>query len=60
MSESNTKELNYHLGEITRLRDVIAASRPDASRTHALRTKLKYHEDRVGRPEGLARQATAY
>jgi hypothetical protein len=60
MSDSSTRELNYHLGEITRLREAIIASRPDSSRTHALRTKLKYHEDRMGRPEGVIRQASGY
>jgi hypothetical protein len=60
MSDSSTRDLNYHLGEIARLKAVITASRPDSSRTNALRTKLKYHEDRIGRPDGIARHASAY
>jgi hypothetical protein len=60
MSDSNTRDLNYHLGEIARLKEVITASRPDSSRTNALRTKLKYHEDRIGRPDGIARHASSY
>lgn len=60
MSDSSTKDLNYHHGEIARLKEAISTSRPDSSRTHALRTKLKYHEDRIGRPDGVARHAPAY
>ena len=60
MSDSSNKDLNYHLSEIARLKEVITTSRPDSSRTNALRTKLKYHEDRIGRPDGIARQTSAY
>lgn len=60
MSDSGTRDLNYHLSEIARLKEVITASRPDSSRTHALRTRLKYHEDRIGRPDGIARHAAGY
>lgn len=60
MLHSSTRELNYHLGEITRLKEALIACRPNSSRTNAMRTKLKYHEDRVGRPDGVVRQASAY
>ena len=60
MSDSSSRDLNYHHGEIARLKEAITASRPDSSRANALRTKLKYHEDRIGRPDGFVRNAHAY
>jgi hypothetical protein len=60
MSDSNAADLAYHHAEIARLNDAIAASRPDSSRTNALRTKLKYHEDRIGRPGAITRQTQTH
>lgn len=48
----NSDELLYHHSEIARLTAAIAAARPDARTTNALRTQLKHHEDRIGRPTG--------
>ena len=48
--DSGATELAYHHAEIARLAEAIAASRPDSSRTRALRAKLTYHEDHIGRP----------
>lgn len=55
MTDSNGKDLTYHHGEIARLKDAIAAARPDSRQAAALRSKLKYHEDRIGRPDGSVR-----
>jgi methionine synthase I (cobalamin-dependent) len=60
MFEQGPKELTYHHSEIARLTAAIAAARPHASRTNALRSKLKYHEEHVGRPVGLARAVGDY
>ena len=59
MLEMGNKDLNYHHGEIARLKEAIAASRPNSGRTAAMRAMLKYHEDRIGRPENTARSAIA-
>lgn len=55
MTDSGGKDLAYHHAEIARLKEAIAASRPDSARTRALRSQLKYHEDRIGRPEGSSK-----
>ncbi len=55
MSDSSARDLAYHHSEIARLTAAIAVARPNASSTNALRTKLKYHEDRIGRPDSIAR-----
>ena len=55
MTDSAAKDLAYHHSEIARLTAAIEVARPNASSTNALRTKLKYHEDRIGRPVGVAR-----
>ncbi len=60
MLDSGSKDLAYHHSEIARLTEAVAASRPNSSRTNALRAKLKYHEDHVGRPTGNARTVTEY
>lgn len=60
MSESSGKDLAYHHSEIARLTAAIAVARPDARTTNALRTKLKHHEDRIGRPYGFATPPTPY
>ncbi len=60
MSDSSSKDLAYHHSEIARLTVAVAASRPHSSRTNALRAKLKYHEDRVGRPAAIARAVGEY
>ena len=57
MQDLSKRDLSYHHGEIARLKETICASRPNSSRTNAMRAMLKYHEDRIGRPEGLARSA---
>jgi hypothetical protein len=59
MSNPGNKDLNYHHGEIARLKEAITASRPNSSRTTAMRAMLKHHEDRIGRPEGIGRSAVA-
>ncbi len=51
------RDLSYHHGEIARLKEAITASRPNSSRTNAMRSMLKHHEDRIGRPEGVARSS---
>jgi hypothetical protein len=48
---SGNNDLAYHHAEIARLTEAIAASRPNSSRANALRTKLRYHEDHIGRPK---------
>jgi len=60
MFDSDKRDLSYHHGEIARLKAAIAASRPNSSRTNAMRGMLKHHEDRVGRPEGIVRPALVY
>jgi hypothetical protein len=60
MNDSSGKELAYHHAEIARLTAAIAAARPDARTTNALRTKLKHHENRIGRPAGLSIPTTPY
>jgi hypothetical protein len=55
MFELDKRDLGYHHGEIARLKEAISASRPNSSRTNAMRAKLKHHEDRIGRPDGIAR-----
>jgi hypothetical protein len=60
MHDSSGKDLAYHHSEIARLTAAIAAARPNARSTNALRTKLKHHEDRIGRPVGLAMPTTQY
>lgn len=60
MLDSSANDLAYHHAEIARLTEAIAASRPNSTRANALRTKLKYHEDRIGRPDAIARQTPAY
>ena len=60
MNDSGGKDLAYHHSEIARLTAAIAAARPNARSTNALRTKLKHHEDRIGRPAGVAATPTAY
>lgn len=57
MYDFDKRDLSYHHGEIARLKEVITASRPDSSRTNAMRAMLKHHEDRIGRPEGVARSS---
>ena len=47
MHDSSGKDLAYHHSEIARLTAAIAAARPNARSTNALRTKLKHHEDRI-------------
>jgi hypothetical protein len=59
MLDLGNKDLNYHHGEIARLKEAIAASRPNSGRTAAMRAMLKHHEDRIGRPDGIARSAVA-
>ena len=54
MHDSSGKDLAYHHSEIARLTAAIAAARPNARSTNALRTKLKHHEDRIGRPAGAS------
>jgi hypothetical protein len=60
MSDSGSRDLNYHHAEIARLKAVIAASRPEASRTNAMRSMLKYHEDRIGRADAGIRGMPSY
>ena len=61
MIDLGKKDLNYHHGEIARLKQAITTSRPNSSRTNAMRAMLKHHEDRIGRPDGIARSpATQY
>jgi len=60
MSDSSGKDLNYHHAEISRLKEAISASRPDSSRTNAMRSMLKYHEERIGRAEGAVRTVPSY
>lgn len=50
MLGSGANDLAYHHAEIARLTEVIAASRPNSSRTNAMRMKLSYHQDHIGRP----------
>lgn len=57
MFDLDKRDLNYHHGEIARLKQAITASRPNSSRTNAMRGMLKHHEDRIGRPDGIARSA---
>jgi hypothetical protein len=54
MLDSGTNDLAYHHTEIARLTQAIAQSRPNSSRTAALRTKLKYHQDLLARHGGSA------
>jgi hypothetical protein len=60
MSDSSGRDLNYHHAEISRLKAAISASRPDSSRTNAMRSMLKYHEDRIGRADGGIRAVASY
>ncbi len=60
MHDSNGKDLAYHHAEIARLTAAIAAARPNARSTNALRTKLKHHEDRIGRPAAVSAPTTQY
>jgi hypothetical protein len=60
MLESGAKDLAYHLAEIGRLQEAIAASRPHSRRANALRSRLKYHEDRIGRPDRIAPTPNTY
>jgi len=57
MLDLGKRDLSYHHGEIARLKETITASRPNSSRTNAMRAMLKYHEDRIGRPDGITRSA---
>lgn len=60
MQDSSGKELAYHHSEIARLTEAIAAARPNARTTAALRSKLQYHQDKIGRPQGLSNPTTPY
>lgn len=60
MNDSSGKDLAYHHSEIARLTAAIASARPDARTTNALRTKLKHHEDRIGRPHAFVNPPTPY
>jgi hypothetical protein len=60
MSDSSGRDLNYHHAEIARLKAAIAAARPDASRTNAMRSMLKYHEDRIGRADRSVQGVPSY
>jgi hypothetical protein len=60
MSDSSSRDLNYHHAEISRLKAAIAAARPDSSRTNAMRSMLKYHEGRIGRADGSVRGVPSY
>jgi hypothetical protein len=60
MLDSGKRDLSYHHGEIARLKQAIAASRPNSGRTNAMRAMLKHHEDRIGRPDGIARSALTH
>jgi hypothetical protein len=60
MYDSGNKDLAYHHSEIARLTAAIAVARPNARTTAALRTKLKHHEDRIGRPAAVATPNTQY
>jgi len=60
MMDSSSRDMSYHHGEIARLKAAITASRPNSSRTNAMRSMLKYHEDRIGRPDGVSRSALAH
>jgi hypothetical protein len=55
MGDSSGKDLAYHHEEIARLKAAIENARPNARQTGALRSKLKYHEDRIGRPNASVR-----
>lgn len=60
MYDSSSKDLAYHHSEIARLTAAIAVARPHARTTHALRIKLKHHEDKVGRPAPVAAPPADY
>lgn len=60
MFDPSKRDLSYHHGEIARLKQAITASRPNSSRTNSMRAMLKYHEDRIGRPDGIARSALTH
>lgn len=48
-------DLGYHHAEIARLKLAVERARPNSRQAAALRTKLKYHEDRIGRPGSTIR-----
>jgi hypothetical protein len=55
MGDSFGNNLAYHHEEIARLKAAIEGARPNSRQAGALRSKLKYHEDRIGRPTSSIR-----